>query len=115
MRLALERGDVAASRCELDHAIAYEVPEVVHRALAFKVLVAGAAGDDAARRAAASCLDERSANGTPRARLAADLAVGWTFQDRARADAALEQARADGLPFEEARARLVLGVLGDAG
>lgn len=64
-RLALGRGDIAASRRELDHAIAYEVPEVVHRALAFKVLVAGAAGDDAARRAAASCLDERSANGTP--------------------------------------------------
>ncbi|MEU6429991.1 AAA family ATPase [Microbispora sp. NPDC046973] len=112
-RLVLGRGDVAAARRELDHALAYEVPEVVHRALAVKVLVSGAAGDDAGCRAAASRLDERSANGTPRARLAADLAVGWAFRDRARTGAALEQSRADGLPFEEARARLVLGALGD--
>ncbi|MEN3537693.1 AAA family ATPase [Microbispora sp. ZYX-F-249] len=112
-RLAAGRGDIAAARRELDDALAYEVPEVVHRALAIKVLVTGGAGDDAGCRAAASRLDERSANGTPRARLAADLAVGWAFRDRARAGAALEQSRADGLPFEEARARLVLGALGD--
>ncbi|XVQ88207.1 ATP-binding protein [Microbispora siamensis] len=112
-RLTLGRGDIAAARRELDRALAYEVPEVVHRALAVKVLVTGAAGDDAGCRAAASRLDDQSANGTPRARLAADLAVGWAFRDRARTGAALERARADGLPFEEARARLVLGALGD--
>lgn len=112
-RLVLGRGDIVAARRELDRALAYEVPEVVHRALAVKVLVMGAAGDDAGCRAAASRLDDQSANGTPRARLAADLAVGWAFRDRARTGAALERARADGLPFEEARARLVLGALGD--
>lgn len=112
-RLALGRGDHAAARRELDHALEYDVPEVVHRALAVQVLVTQSAGDVAGCRAAASRLDERSENGTPRARLAADLAVGWAFRDRSRAGAALEQARADGLPFEEGRARLVLGALGD--
>ncbi|MBX6385370.1 MAG: AAA family ATPase [Microbispora sp.] len=112
-RLTLGRGDPVGARRELDRALACEVPEVVHRALAVKVLVARAVGDETGCRAAASLLDEQSADGTPRARLAADLAMGWAFGNRERAGAALERARADGLPFEEARARLILGELGD--
>ncbi|TLP58921.1 helix-turn-helix transcriptional regulator [Microbispora triticiradicis] len=112
-RLAHARGDLAAARRELGRALACDVPDVVHRALAVQVFITGSAGDGAACRAAAARLDERSANGSPRTLLAADLAVGWAFRKPARAGAALERARADGLPFEEARARLILGALGD--
>ncbi|GAA0407031.1 LuxR family transcriptional regulator [Microbispora corallina] len=112
-RLALGRGDHATARRELDRAAAFGVPEVLHRALAVRVLLHAATRDAQACVATAARLDEVSADGTPRAVMAAHIAVGWACRDRDRAGAALELARADGLPFEEARARLVLGVLGD--
>jgi DNA-binding CsgD family transcriptional regulator len=112
-RLALLRGDRATARRELEDAVGCGIPDVLHRALAVQVLLYVSSGDEAAARAAAAQLAEHAATGTPRAQLAADLAMGRAFGDRARADAALERSRADGLPFEEAQARFVLGVLGD--
>ncbi|GAA1019016.1 LuxR family transcriptional regulator [Acrocarpospora pleiomorpha] len=112
-RLALGLGDLAAARGWADRALAAGIADVAHRALAVRVLIHAAAGDRESGRLAAARLDEESANGTPRARMAADLAMGWAFEDTDRAGAALERARADGLPFEEARARLVLGTIGD--
>ncbi|MFC0555300.1 AAA family ATPase [Planotetraspora thailandica] len=112
-RLALQRGDRATARRELERAIELGVPDVLHRALAVQVMLHVAAGDDAAARDAAAELADRSVSGTPRAQLAADLSMGRAFQDRSRVGAALERARADGLPFEEAQARFLLGALGD--
>ncbi|MEW9532321.1 AAA family ATPase [Microbispora sp. NPDC049125] len=112
-RLALSLGDRGATRRALETALMCDVPEVILRALAVQVMMHAAIGDTEACRTAAVALDERSRGGTPRALLVADLVMGWTFRDRSRAGAALERARADGLPFEEARARLVLGVAGD--
>ncbi|MCT9933962.1 AAA family ATPase [Planotetraspora sp. A-T 1434] len=112
-RLALLQGDKATARRELTRALEHNIPEVVHRALAVEVMLHASLGDIAACRTTAARLGELSATGTPRAQLAADLAMAWAFRDRSRAGAALDRARADGLPFEEARARLVLGVLGD--
>ncbi|GAA1271143.1 LuxR family transcriptional regulator [Planotetraspora silvatica] len=112
-RLALLRGDRATARRELEHAIGCGIPDVLHRALAVQVLLHVSSGDEAAARTAAAQLSEHAAAGTPRAQLAADLAMGRAFGDRSRTEAALDKARADGLPFEEAQARFVLGVLGD--
>ncbi|WP_344188500.1 LuxR C-terminal-related transcriptional regulator [Acrocarpospora corrugata] len=112
-RLALGLGDRAAARAWVDRALATGIADVAHRALTVQVLIHAAARDREGGKLAATRLDERSATGTPRARMAADLAMGWAFEDTDRAGAALDRARADGLPFEEARARLVLGTIGD--
>ncbi|MBP2702852.1 AAA family ATPase [Microbispora sp. RL4-1S] len=112
-RLALGRGDRAAARAELDAALVLAVPDVLHRALSVKVRLHEACDEPDEARACAARLDEVSGNGTPRAVLSAHLAVASAFGDRARALAALESAREDGLPFEEGRARLLLGALGD--
>jgi tetratricopeptide (TPR) repeat protein len=112
-RVALGRGNHSTARNALDQALTSGVPDVVHRALAVQVLLHASTGDLEAGRTAAARLAELTATGTPRALLSADLAMAWAFHDRTRAGAALERARADGLPFEEARARLILGTLGD--
>ncbi|WP_214106330.1 ATP-binding protein [Acrocarpospora catenulata] len=112
-RLALGLGDRAAARTWAERSLAVAPPDVSHRAMAVLVLIHAAADDRESGRAVARELDERATDSTPRARLAADLAMAWAFEDPARAGAALEQARADNLPFEEARARLILGTLGD--
>jgi DNA-binding CsgD family transcriptional regulator len=112
-RLALARGDREKAARLLTEALATP-PEVVHRALGVQVMLYGRAGETGAARAASLRLDEMTkTGGTPRARLSADLCAAGAFRDPARAEAALETARGDGLRFEEAQARFVLGVLGD--
>jgi DNA-binding CsgD family transcriptional regulator len=111
-RVALGRGDRASARRHIERALRIGPGDVRHRALAVQAMVLGAA-DMAAVRAVSGTLDEVAVTGTPRAQLAADLVAAWAFRDKARAGAALDRARADGLPFEEARARLVLAVIGD--
>ncbi|MBO3752787.1 AAA family ATPase [Streptosporangiaceae bacterium NEAU-GS5] len=113
-RVALGRGDRAAARRHVEHALQIGPGDVRHRALAVQAMVLGGA-DLTAARAVSRSLDEVAATGTPRAQMGADLVAGWAFQDKSRAGAALERARADGLPFEEARARLVLAIIGDTG
>lgn len=112
-RLAVGRGDRVTAHRELNQALATRVPDVIHRALAVQVQLHTTSGEMEAGRTAAARLAELAVTGTPRAQLSADLAMAVAFRDRLRAGAALERARADGLPFEEARARLVLGGLGD--
>ncbi|MBO3746665.1 AAA family ATPase [Streptosporangiaceae bacterium NEAU-GS5] len=113
-RVALGRGDRAAARRHVEHALQIGPGDVRHKALAVQAMVLGGA-DLTAARAVSRSLDEVAATGTPRAQMGADLVAGWAFQDKNRAGAALERARADGLPFEEARARLVLAIVGDTG
>jgi DNA-binding CsgD family transcriptional regulator len=113
-RCAVGRGDRATAGRLLDEAVATGPPDVLHRAYGIRVIMHGIAGEIDAAQEAATALAEIARTGTPRARLVADLAMGAAFRDRDRAEAALEAARADGLKFEEARARLVLGGLGDS-
>ncbi len=110
-RLFLGTGDRVASLRSIERAKATGVPEVVHRALAVEVLWHAVAGDAVGGRPAAERLDDAARNGTPRSKMAADLGMAWAFGDAERAQAALEKAR--GLPFEEARARLLLGMYAD--
>jgi len=113
-RLALGRGDRARAERLLAQALESGPPEVVHRALAVQVLVRHAAGEHQAAREASERLDDVARHATPRARLAAHLCAAAARRDRDRAETALEIARADGLVFEEAQARLLLGLRGDA-
>ena len=111
-RLALSRGDRPRAEGLLGEALAGGPPEVVHRALAVRAMLHANAGERALAREASARLDEAACHGTPRARLAAHLCAA-ACGDRERAEVALELARGDGLVFEEAKARLVLGELGD--
>jgi len=111
-RLALGRGDRATAERLLARALQNGPPEVVHRALTVRVMLHLVAGERALARQAAARLDAVAANATPRARLAAHLCAA-ACGDRERAEVALELARGDGLVFEEAQARLTLGVHGD--
>ncbi|MFC6084398.1 LuxR C-terminal-related transcriptional regulator [Sphaerisporangium aureirubrum] len=113
-RYAVGRGDRAAAARLLDEAVATGPPDVLHRAYGMRVIMHGVAGEIGPAREAATALAEVAKTGTPRARLVADLALGAAFRDRDHTEAALEAARADGLKFEEARARLILGGLGDS-
>ncbi|MBB6475216.1 LuxR C-terminal-related transcriptional regulator [Sphaerisporangium rubeum] len=113
-RCAVGRGDRVTAARLLDEAIATGPPDVLHRAYGTRVIMHAVAGEIGHAQEAATALDEVAKTGTPRARLVADLAVAAAFQDRDRAESALEAARADGLRFEEARARLILGHFGDA-
>ncbi|GGK83837.1 hypothetical protein Sme01_17930 [Sphaerisporangium melleum] len=113
-RRALALGDRAAAARLLDEAAAGP-PDVRHRELAVRVNMHVTGGDLAAARAAAADLAQAAGTGTPRARMSADLAMAMTFGDAARAEGALEAARADGLRFEEGKARLVLGALAGDG
>ncbi|RCG32457.1 hypothetical protein DQ384_02830 [Sphaerisporangium album] len=106
-------GDRATAARLLDQAVRDGPADVVHRALGVRVVMLIVAGDDDGARTAAVTLAESARTGTPRARLAGELAMAAVFKDASRAEAALEVARADGLKFEEARARLILGALGD--
>ncbi|MEU9887332.1 LuxR C-terminal-related transcriptional regulator [Sphaerisporangium sp. NPDC051011] len=106
-------GDRATAARLLDEAVRDGPPDVVHRALGVRVVMLIVAGDDDGARTAAVTLAESARTGTPRARLMGTLATAAVFKDASRAEAALETARADGLKFEEARARYVLGVIGD--
>jgi DNA-binding NarL/FixJ family response regulator len=111
-RLALAKGSRGTAARLLQESLAAP-PEVVHRALAMQVMLHRSGGEHDAARAASARLDEVASTGTPRARLTADLCAAGALREQARAGAALETARADGLRFEEAQARFVLGVLGD--
>jgi DNA-binding CsgD family transcriptional regulator len=111
-RRALGLGDRATATRLLDEA-AGGPPDVMHRVLAIQVFMHATAGRLEPARAAAVALAEIAETGSPRARMTSDLAWAAAFRDTARAESALEMARADGLRFEEARARLVLGALGD--
>ncbi|GII60572.1 hypothetical protein Skr01_06570 [Sphaerisporangium krabiense] len=113
-RRAFGVGDRASALRLVDEAVRTGPTDVAHRALGFRTAMLIITGDADGARAAALALDEMAHGGTPRARLTALLATAAAFQDAERAGAALETARADGLKFEEAHARLVLGVLGDA-
>jgi DNA-binding CsgD family transcriptional regulator len=108
------RNDREAAARLLDEALAGGPAEVVHRALGLQVMLHGTAGEWESARELSRRLDERAERGVPRARLTAHLCAAAAFHDRERAGAALELARADGMVFEEAQARLVLGVHGDA-
>nr|WP_285581987.1 AAA family ATPase [Herbidospora sp. NBRC 101105] len=110
-RLLLGTGDRAASLRSIELAKATGVPEVLHRVLAVEVIWHAIAGETVGARPAAEQLDDVARNGTPRAKMAADLAMAWAFGDAGRAHAALEKAR--GLPYEEARARLMIGLYAD--
>ncbi|MEV7966336.1 LuxR C-terminal-related transcriptional regulator [Sphaerisporangium sp. NPDC088356] len=112
-RRALGLGDRATAVRLLDEAMAGGPPDVAHRVLALRVAMHSFAGEMEPAREAAVTLAEVARTGTPRARMTAELATAGAFHDAARAEAVLEAARADGLRFEEGRARLVLGALGD--
>lgn len=112
-RRAFGLGDRARASRLLDEAVESGQPDVLHRVLGVRVLMHGTAGELEAARTAALALADIAKTGTPRARLMSDLATAVAFNDKDTAEAALETARADGLKFEEGRARLVLGVLGD--
>src|SRR5690606_15094975 len=113
-RLALGRGDRATALRLLDQALGSGPPEVVHRALATRVLLHRSAGEADAARAASVRLDEAARTAPPGARPPAPLRAAAARRDRGRAEIALELARADGLLFEEAQARLLLGRDGDS-
>ncbi|WP_405140508.1 LuxR C-terminal-related transcriptional regulator [Sphaerisporangium sp. NBC_01403] len=112
-RRALGLGDRATAARLLDEAMAGGPPDVAHRVLTIRVAMHGFAGELEPAREAAVALAEVARTGTPRARITAELAAAGVFHDATRAEAVLEAARADGLKFEEGRARLVLGALGD--
>ncbi|MEV5413694.1 AAA family ATPase [Thermopolyspora sp. NPDC052614] len=114
-RLAFGRGDRETTARLLDQALEAGPTEVMHRALGVKVMLHGTAGDWDIARELSHRLDEGAKDGIPRARLTAHLCAAAAFRDPERAEAALELARADGMVFEEAQARLVLGVHGDRG
>ena len=111
-RRALGVGD-RATACRLLDEAAGGPPDVMHRVLAVRVHMHSSAGETTAAQKAATTLAEVALGGTPRARMTSELASAAVFRDIERAGAALEAARADGLRFEEGRARLVLGALGD--
>ncbi|MET8155261.1 LuxR C-terminal-related transcriptional regulator [Sphaerisporangium sp. NPDC005289] len=111
-RRALGLGDRGTAARLLDEA-ASGPPDVRHREFAIRVNMHATAGELDAARAAATALAETARTGTPRARMSAELAGAMVFGDAAAAEAALETARADGLRFEEGKARLVLGALAD--
>ncbi|MFC4584473.1 LuxR C-terminal-related transcriptional regulator [Sphaerisporangium corydalis] len=110
---ALGLGDRATATRLLDEALDGGPPDVVHRVLALRVAMHSFAGEMDMARKVADELSEIVRTGTPKARITSELATAGAFQDAERAEAVLESARADGLKFEEARARLILGALGD--
>ncbi|WP_214413098.1 LuxR C-terminal-related transcriptional regulator [Sphaerisporangium fuscum] len=111
-RHAFGLGDRTTAARLLDEA-AGGPPDVVYRVLAIRAHMYGTAGEPAAARAAAEALRDVARTGVPRARLISELTSAGAFRSADRAEAALELARADGQRFEEGRARLVLGTLGD--
>ncbi|MFG1873878.1 LuxR C-terminal-related transcriptional regulator [Sphaerisporangium sp. NPDC049003] len=112
-RRVLGLGDRTTAARLLNEAVASGPPDVLHRALGVRVLMHSTARELDAAREAAIALADVVRTGTPRARMISELASAAVFKDVEMAEAVLEAARADGLRFEEARARLVLGALGD--